>query len=209
MGTRDRAMLHVFYGVACTGKSTKALHFAQEHGIRTIIHTDYVREVQRALAAPSKASPLMKVTHNAWELFGERSNENIVRGFTAHVNAVLPALLAVACKLSRDGLDAIIEGVHCHGDAIDRFAQIGGLTVLPRLLVVTSESRLLDHIRHKEEERSHASEPKTWEDHIKTLMAIQSFLLQDAVQHNIQVIDVDEFQSSNWGKKSNSPGCAP
>ncbi len=184
---RDKAALHVFYGAACTGKSTLALRFAHEHSIRTIIHTDYVREVQRALAQPPEGNLLMKVTHNAWELFGESSPENIVKGFTTHVDAVMPALLAIAQKLSRDGFDAIVEGVHCYGDVLDQLTQVGGLTVLPRL-VVTDESRLFDHIQHKEEERSHAGESKAWKSHIKTILQIQDFLLQDAIQRHVPIV---------------------
>lgn len=187
---RDRATLHIFYGTTCTGKSTLALRFAHEYSIRTIIHTDYVREVQRALAQKSEGNPLMKVTHNAWELFGEPSTENIIKGFIEHVDAVMPALLAIAHKLSKDGFDAIVEGVHCYGNVLDQLTQVGGLTVLPRL-VVTDESRLLAHIQHKEEERSHLGEPKAWKKHIKTVMQIQDFLLQDAIQRNIPIICID------------------
>ncbi len=185
---RDRAtLLHVFYGTACTGKSTLALHFAHEHSIRTIIHTDYVREVQRTFAQQSEESLLMKVTHNAWELFGEPSSENIVKGFTRHVDAVTPALLAIVRKLSKDGFDAIMEGVHCYGNVLDQFTRVGGLTVLPRL-VVTNESRLLDHIQQKEKERSSSGEAKAWKKHIKTILQIQDFLLQDAAQRSIPIM---------------------
>jgi 2-phosphoglycerate kinase len=168
-----------------------ALHFAHEHAIRTIISTDYIREVQRACTKPSEGSPLMKVSHNAWELFGESSAENIVKGFRKHVDAVTPALLALVCKLSKDGFDAIIEGVHCYGDVLDQLTHVGELTMRPQLLVVANEARLLDHIQRKEEERSRASEPKAWKDHIKTIMIIQDFLLQDAIQHHIPIICID------------------
>jgi 2-phosphoglycerate kinase len=184
---RDRATLHVFYGAACTGKSTLALRFAHEHSIRTIIHTDYVREVQKAYVKPPDESLLIKVTHNAWDLFGEPTTENIVKGFTKHVDAVAPALLAVVRKLSRDGFDAIVEGVHCYGDVLDQFTHIGGLIVLPRLVVI-DESRLFDYIQHKEEERSHSGEAKAWKNHINILMHIQEFLLQDAIQRHIPII---------------------
>ena len=191
MGTKNKATLHIFYGVPCTGKSTLALRFAHEHSIRTIIHTDYVREVQR-IDAPQAKSPLMMVTHSAWRLFGEPSADNIIKGFTTHVDAVLPALLAVVQKLSRDGFDAIVEGVHCYGDVLDHYTHIGGLTVLPRLLVTTNEAKLREHIQHKEEERSFSGEPKEWKDHVKTLMIIQDFLIQDAMQRHIQILCSDK-----------------
>lgn len=157
----DNIHLHVFYGVSCVGKSTTALRFAHTHAIRTIIHTDYIREVQRACIQPSESHPLMKTTHTAWELFGEPSDEHIVRGFTQHVRAVLPALVALVRRLSRDGFDAVMEGVHCYSEVMDQFRRVGGLIVCPHLLVVTSEASLFEHIQHKEEERSHAGENRT------------------------------------------------
>lgn len=187
----NRVSLHIFYGVPCTGKSTMALRFAHDHSIRTIIHTDYVREVQRVCAQQPEGSPLLKVTHNAWELFGDPSPENIIKGFTTHVDGVTPALVAIVRKLSEDGLDAIMEGVHGYSHVLDQFTHVGGLTVLPRLLVVTSESRLLDHIQHKEEERSHSGESKAWKTHANTIMKIQDFLIHDAIQRNIHIICTD------------------
>ncbi len=188
---RDRATVYVFYGVACVGKSTQALHFAHEHAIRTIIHTDYVREVQRACVRQPAGSPLMKVTHTAWELFGEPSAEHIVKGFTTHVDAVTPALLAVAHKLSRDGFDAIVEGVHCYGAVLDQLMQVGGLIVLPRLLVVPNEWRLWERMQRKEAERSRAGEAKAWKKHISALMTIQAFLLQEATERRIPILCSD------------------
>jgi 2-phosphoglycerate kinase len=178
--------LYVFYGIACVGKSTMALHFAYKHAIRTIIHSDYIREVQRAY---TQLPALMKVTHNAWELFGKQSSENIVRGFIAHVDAVAPALMAIAHKLAKDGFDAIVEGVHCYSHVLDQLAAIDDLVVLPRLLVVSSESVLLDHVQRKEEERS--GEAKDWKDHTPTLMRIQGFLIEDANRHHIPIICID------------------
>jgi hypothetical protein len=54
---------------------------------------------------------LAKVSHSAWELSGDPSPGDIIAGFTSHAEAVFPAVEAVAAKLARDGLDAIIEGL--------------------------------------------------------------------------------------------------
>ncbi len=178
--------LYVFYGIACVGKSTMALRFAYEHAIRTIIHSDYIREVQRTYI---QSPALMKVTHNAWELFGTQSSENIIQGFLAHVDAVTPALVAISQKLAKDGFDAIVEGVHCYSSVLDQLAESSDLAVHPQLLVVSSEAVLLDHIQRKEAERS--GEAKAWKDHIPTLIRIQDFLVEDANQHHIPIICTD------------------
>src|SRR5258708_22899967 len=102
-----RVTIHVFYGIGCVGKSTAAVRYACEHNIRTIIPTDYLREVQRSYVSAEQSPALAKVSHNAWELLGGPSRENIVGGFISHAEAVLPALEVVVAKLVRDGLDAV------------------------------------------------------------------------------------------------------
>jgi Aldo/keto reductase family/Ham1 family len=91
--------LHVIYRIACAGKSTTALQYADDNGIRTVISTDYLREVQR-LYVPADQSPVLaKISHTAWELTGDPTPGGIVAGFTAHAGAVFPAVAAAAAKL--------------------------------------------------------------------------------------------------------------
>jgi 2-phosphoglycerate kinase len=60
--------LHVIYGIACAGKSTTALRLAADNGVRTIVSTDYLREVQRLYVPAAQSPVLAKVSHTAWEL---------------------------------------------------------------------------------------------------------------------------------------------
>jgi hypothetical protein len=107
--------LHVIYGIACAGKSITALRYASDNGIRTVISTDYLREVQKLYVPADQAPALAKVSHTAWELTGDPTPSGIIAGFTRHAEAVFPAVQAVAIKLARDGLDAVIEGSCFHG----------------------------------------------------------------------------------------------
>jgi 2-phosphoglycerate kinase len=99
-----RMSLHVIYGIACAGKSTTSLRYASDNGIRTVISTDYLREVQRLYAPDDQSEVLAKVSHTAWELTGDPTPGGIIAGFTSHAEAVFPAVAAVAVKLARDGL---------------------------------------------------------------------------------------------------------
>ena len=180
------ATLHVIYGIACAGKSTTALRLASEHGIRTVISTDYLREVQR-LYVPAVQSPVLaKVSHTAWELSGDRTPSGIIAGFTSHAQAVFPAVEAVAARLARDGLDAIIEGCHFHGALIRGLQQhCQGLAVQPVLMTVESLPELLAHIRAKEQQRAPGAQPREWRANAQVLMTIQDFLISDATRHAI------------------------
>lgn len=178
--------LHVIYGIACAGKSTTALRYAGDNGIRTVVSTDYLREIQRLYVPADRCPVLAKVSHTAWELSGDPTPEGVIAGFTRHAEAVFPAVEAVAVKLARDGLDAVIEGSHFHGALITRLVHLDlELTVRPVLLTVESLPQLLAHIAGKERQRAPGAEPRNWQENARVLMTIQDFLISDAARHSI------------------------
>jgi 2-phosphoglycerate kinase len=179
--------LHVFYGIPCAGKSVTALRYAAGNGLRTVISTDYLREVQRLYVPANRSPVLAKVSHTAWELTGDRSPGGVTAGFTSHADAVFPAVKAVAVKLAADGLDAVIEGTHFHGALITRLRQ-HGLTVRPVLVTVGSLPELLEHIDEKERQRAPGAEPRNWRANARVLMTIQDFLITDAARHAIPLM---------------------
>src|ERR1700735_3468548 len=87
--------LHVIYGIACAGKSTTALRRAADNGIRAVISTDYLREVQRLYVPANRSPALAKVSHTAWELSGDPTPDGIIAGFSSHAEAVFPADVTV------------------------------------------------------------------------------------------------------------------
>jgi 2-phosphoglycerate kinase len=181
-----RMTLHVIYGIACAGKSTTALRLAADNGVRTIVSTDYLREVQRLYVPAAQSPVLAKVSHTAWELSGDPTPGGIIAGFTSHAEAVFPAVEAVAAKLTRDGLDAVIEGSPFHGALITRLRQhCQDAAVHPVLVTVDSLPQLLDHITDKEQQRAPGAEPRGWRANAGVLMTIQDFLISDAARHAI------------------------
>ena len=178
--------MHVIYGIACAGKSTTALRLAADNGVRTIISTDYLREVQRLYVPAAQSPVLAKVSHTAWELSGDPTPGGIIAGFTSHAEAVFPAVEAVAAKLTRDGLDAVIEGSPFHGALITRLRQhCQDAAVRPVLVTVDSLPQLLDHITDKERQRAPGAEPRGWRANAGVLMTIQDFLISDAARYAI------------------------
>jgi 2-phosphoglycerate kinase len=183
---RGGMTLHVIYGTACAGKSATALSYAAGNGIRTVISTDYLREVQRLYVPADRSPALAKVSHTAWELSGDPTPGGVIAGFTSHAAAVFPAVETVAAKLAADGLDAVIEGSHFHGALIARLRQhLPDVAVQPVLLTVGSLPQLLEHIAEKEQQRAPGSEPRNWRANAAVLMTIEDFLIADAARHAI------------------------
>jgi len=188
--------IHVLYGIPCVGKSTAAIELAYRWNIRTVIHTDYIREVQRGYVSPEQAPALAKVTHNAWELYGSPTRQNIVSGFLDHVAEVAAGTRIVVRKLVRDGFDAMVEGAHFHSGIIADLRSWEGAEIRPTLLTVRSADELVQRVKDKEERRAQGSEPKRWNENISAMLTIQDHLISDARTHDIRVVAGDEWRAS-------------
>jgi 2-phosphoglycerate kinase len=189
--------LHIVYGIPCVGKSTAAVELAHHRSIRTVIHTDYIREVQRVFVSPKEAPALAKVTHTAWELHGCPTRRNIEAGFRDHLNDVAVGIRAVARKVVGDGFDAVIEGAHFHSDIIEELRTANGnAEVRATLLIVRTAEELQRRVNDKERRRASGSARKPWQENIPVMLAIQDFLIADARTHGIRVATADEWRRS-------------
>jgi len=190
-------VLHIVYGIPCVGKSTAAVELAHHRSIRTVIHTDYIREVQRVFVSPKRAPALAKVTHTAWELHGCPTRRNIEAGFLDHLNDVAVGIRAVARKVVSDGFDAVIEGAHFHGSIIEELrAANGNAEVWATLLIVRTAEELRLRVNDKERRRAQGSTRKPWQKNVPIMLAIQDFLISDARTHGIRVATADEWRRS-------------
>lgn len=189
--------LHILYGIPCVGKSTAAIAFAYQRNIRTVIHTDYIREVQRGFVAPEQAPALAKVTHNAWELHGPPTRRNIEKGFVDHVREVAVGITTVVRKLISDGFDAVIEGVHFHSSIIEELRVTNDhADIHATLLIVRTAKELRQRVTDKEAGRTQGATRKSWQKNVPVMLAIQEFLISDARAHDICVTTADKWRSS-------------
>lgn len=192
-GREQTAELQILYGIPCSGKSTTAIDLAARQGIRTVVNTDYLREVQRLLTPPRRTPALGMVTHTAWQLHGSPTEANIAAGFNDHVAAVAPAIHAATAKLARDGFHAVLEGAHFHGALITELrASHPGLAIHATLLTVDSADALRQRIASKERSRAVTAEQKAWREHLPVLLKLQDLLHTDARDHGISVITAPE-----------------
>jgi 2-phosphoglycerate kinase len=193
----SRTKVHILYGIPCVGKSTGALAFAHRQDIRTVIHTDYLREVQRHYVPRETVPVLARVTHDAWELYGPPTPANILAGFTDHVAAVSPAIEVVTHKLVSDGFDAVVEGAHFHGEVIERLRRQNlQADIRATLLVVGTGEELLRRAVRKGASRANGLPLKEWQENISAMLTIQDFLISDAREREIDVTTAGEWRQS-------------
>lgn len=201
----SRTQIHVLYGIPCVGKSTGALAFAQRRDIRTVVHTDYLREVQRRYVPRETVPVIAKVTHNAWQLYGSPTRANILAGFVDHVAAVSPAIEVVVQKLVSDGFESVIEGVHFHGEVIQRLrSQNRDADIRATLLVVETAEELRQRAISKGHARTARVPLKEWQENIPVMLTIQEFLISDALGNDIEITTAVDWRKS-WRPSDTLP----
>jgi 2-phosphoglycerate kinase len=198
IGTAPRDLtVHVLYGIPCAGKSTTALALAHYRGIRTVLHTDYLRQIQRGYVPADRDPVLWKETHSAWELHGQPTDDAIVRGFLQHADAVAPAIALVAARIIADGFSAVIEGAHFHSGTIAVLrAAHPSITIDATLLAVDDVDALRRRIEQKENARARGGDAKNWRERMSVMLTIQNFLIGDARHKDIRVVTADELEDS-------------
>jgi 2-phosphoglycerate kinase len=190
MTRSDKVKITIVYGIPCVGKSTTAIKLASQRNVRTVIATDYIREVQRKYLSADKAPALAMVTHDAWKLYGPPTRANIQRGFLEHVGVLADAIKAVVAKVVDDGFDAILEGAHFHGGLIDELRkECPNAEIDATLLTVANAADLQRRVQKKEGDRALcAAEKKEWRENVNAMLVIQDFLITDARNHDIAIM---------------------
>lgn len=97
-----------------------------------VINTDFIKEWLR-LFAPS--SELLYHSHDAWKLFGEKNEGNIIHGFEQHADALLTSIRDFLLHLFKKYRLIIIEGVHFSKNGIKVLVE-SDWEILPVLLGV-------------------------------------------------------------------------
>lgn len=176
-------------GVPGTRKSSTAVQLAAKLGIKIVIGTDQIRDVLR----PHINNPFLEgATHNRWQLIGERTPGNIIKGYLTQ-SALLKRDIMTILELARNrGENIIIEGVHLFPGLYQELNNDPNLAFFHFLLSAENEDVHRRNIALKIRLR-HGKEKDWPEEKIKDIREIQRFLL--ASNHNYaHLIDSETVQ---------------
>lgn len=173
------------------GKSTIASELAKTLDITHTIETDFIREIVRGIIGPEYAPALHKSSYDAYvtlrdkHRFEENSEGLISAGFEEHASFVIPAIEKVITRAVNDSDDVVIEGVHLVPGLIniDKFKDYAYIY----FFVLTSDEEI-----HKERFVKRAMAIKRGGKHLeyfKENRIINNYLVKQAVEHNIPVIN--------------------
>ncbi len=177
----------VIGGIPGVGKTSIAGHLARQLDIDIMLSTDYLREFLRNAAEGRRTQEVFSTSvYDAWKNFGERTRENILRGYRAQGKLISRGINAVIERAHRDGEGLIIETLYFIPD------QLPALTIpgtVPLYIQVSDPQRhsqmLLERARY-----THPGQPG---DRLAAQADAYRFMAEDSLQgcasHGIRVFD--------------------
>lgn len=180
------------------GKSTIASELGRTLGITHTIETDFIREIVRGIIGPEYAPALHKSSYDAYvtirdkHRFEGNGDGLISAGFEEHASFVIPAIEKVISRAVNDSDDVVIEGVHLVPGLlnIDKFKDDAYI----HFFVLTTDEEI-----HKERFVKRAMAIKRGGKHLeyfKENRIINNYLVKQAVEHNIPVINNLEIDNT-------------
>ncbi|MCK9151226.1 3H domain-containing protein [Methanobacterium alcaliphilum] len=180
------------------GKSTIASELAKELGIKHLIETDFIREIVRGIIGPDYAPALHKSSFDAYttlrdkERFKDNKRALINAGFEEHASFVIPAIEKVIKRAVDDSDDVVIEGVHLVPGLVnmDKFKNDASI----HFFILSADEDV-----HKERFVKRAMKIKRGGKHLeyfKENRTIHNYLVAQATEHNIPVINNQDLESS-------------
>jgi 2-phosphoglycerate kinase len=170
-------------GVPGAGKTSIAVKLANELGIKEVLDTDNLREVVRMF---SDNKILHSVTHDCWKFFGEKNEENIIKGLIEHVNLVQPAVLRVLNYNLRRNTSIIIEGAHITPDIIAKI----------NFPIFYFQLAIPDEFAHIERLKSKKCCGVCWQQNFSAIRKIQEWLNQLCLKSSLPIIENSDINET-------------
>jgi 2-phosphoglycerate kinase len=174
-----KSLVIFIYGAPGTSKSSTAVQLAANLGINVVAGTDQIRDAVRLYFD----NPFLKrPTHICWELIGNRTKENIIKGYLEQSALMKEAVLGTLELAKKRGENMIFEGVHLFPDLYAELKNDPDLTFFSFLLWVGDESLHRKIIATKVNLR-HGKEKDWSKEKIEEIREIQKFLLEQKAPH--------------------------
>ncbi|RLI58365.1 MAG: hypothetical protein DRO93_10025 [Candidatus Thorarchaeota archaeon] len=185
----------VLEGASATGKSMLAIQLTYELGATRVLGTDTVRQVLRSLHDEAEVPELFCHTYQAhqYRQAGPETLSAVIRGFIAQCEIVQPYVVRSVERISREGAEAVVEGVHLIPGAVAHIDGVIEVLVDPppqvhrAMFVGKRKLRRLTTV---------ASDPRQREREFDAARQIQEYMLTEAAKNNIHVIRLRDYESA-------------
>jgi mevalonate-3-phosphate-5-kinase len=113
-------------GVPGVGKTSISGMIARRFDIDIMLSTDYLREFVRPLVKDENARDILSVSvYEAWKKFGEKSDENIIKGYLKQSDYICNGISAVIDRAVKNGENLIVESLYFNEPLAETIKQKG------------------------------------------------------------------------------------
>lgn len=113
-------------GVPGVGKTSISGMVARKFDIDIMLSTDYLREFVRPLVKDENARDILSVSvYEAWKKFGDKSDENIIKGYLKQSDYICSGISAVIDRAVKNGENLIIESLYFNEPLAETIKQKG------------------------------------------------------------------------------------
>ncbi len=189
-------ILPIFGGMPSVGKTTTSSYVARTLGINIVIGGDGFRAVLRALIDKEKNPAFFVSVYKAWELFGEFSKENVIKGFEAQAKILNEAIeRLIVDRGIRDGEPMSIDFLHFlpslwHKETLEH------PSVMPFILYVEDEERWKSYIKERVKRNHLKGGWKRLIEALESYKIMRDYQLEDAKKHGIPVVAMDDVEKA-------------
>ena len=181
-------------GVPGIGKTSYAAHISKEFGIGILLSGDYMREfLKGSTISDSDKEALKYSVYDSWKLFGDKTDENIIKGFMKQGEIV------------NKGMDALIDRAKANGEGM----VLESLYFIPEQIKALSDKNVIkfyiyisDREKHKQRllERSRYTHPNSPGDRlayqIDIYRKIMEHSLASAKERGIRTFDNTDYMAT-------------
>ena len=193
-----RPLILMIGGTTGSGKSTIGAEVAHRLNIIRTQSTDMLREVMR-LMLPSQLVPELHVSSfGAWQTLPTAnqalehpSAQDLEQGYLIQSNQVAVAVEGVTSRAVTERVSLIIEGIHIHPGIQNELQKSVDAIVVPIILAVLKRKKLRKHLKGRGHQVT-SRRAERYLDHFDEIWQLQTFLLNDAENHDITVIPNDD-----------------
>lgn len=178
-------------GVPGVGKSSISGYLAHKLNYDIVLSGDYLREFIRPYLGEEYKIAMSSV-YDSWQYFGEKTHDNIVKGFLKQTEIMNRGIEKVFERADQNGEKIILETLYFYPDFIKKLSNI----VLPVYLYIQDAE---EHKKHLEE-RSNFTHPRSHGSRLSAHLFEYRIMMQKSIEfsneHNIKTFDMTDYLGS-------------
>lgn len=195
-GEIKEAIIPVIGAMPCVGKTTLARELSTRLGIGIVMGGDAFRAALREFVDKEKNPAFFTSVYDSYKFFGEKTHENIIKGFDAQAKLLNQAMeRIVADRGIRDGESIIAEFLHFLPSQWDPEV-IQYPAIIPLVLRLNSEAEHKKRIQIRETTTHLKGKSQRLLEILDIYRLLQEHQAENARQNNVPVIDADNLEKA-------------